>query len=96
MEDRLGALQYQNLPKQEKCQHKLVKLKDSNENKKGECLDCSLIISLDMGYAQIGLVKNGLYRRKDRVQSEVFSIGIDGVIEQMRRNYRYNGTMDDL
>ena len=80
----------------EKCQHKLVKLKDSNENKIGGCLDCNSTVSLDTGYAQIGLVKNGLYRRDDRTQNEVSFSGIDGVIEQMRRNYRYNGTMDDL
>ncbi len=84
---------------QEKCQHKLVKLKDSNENKIGECLDCNstvLTVLLDAGYAPIGLVKNGLYRRNDRIQSEIFFSGIDGVIEQMRENYRYNGTMYDL
>ena len=78
---------------QEKCQHKLVK---PNGNNTGECLDCSSTVLLDTGYASIGLVKNGLYRRNDRIQSEIFFSGIDGVIEQMRENYRYNGTMYDL
>lgn len=96
MGDELEALQYQNLPKQEKCQHKLVKLKDSNKNKIPVCLDCSSTVSLDAGYAQTGLVKNGLYRRNDGIQNEVFFSGIDRVIEQMIRNYKYNGTMDDL
>ncbi len=81
---------------QEKCQHKLVKLKDSNENKISVCLDCNSTVSLDTGYATIGLVKNGLYRRNDGTQSEIFFSGIDGVIEQMRQNYKYNGTMYDL
>jgi len=81
---------------QEKCQHRLVKLRNSNGKKISVCLDCNSTISLDTAYAQIGLVKNGLYRRNDRTQSEIFFNGIDGVIEQMRQNYRYNGTMDDL
>ena len=80
----------------EECQHKLVKLRDSNGKKISACLDCDSAVLLDTGYAQIGLVKNGLYRRDDRTQNEVSFSGIDGVIEQMRRNYRYNGTMDDL
>ena len=53
---------------QEKCQHKLVK---PNGNNTGECLDCSSTVLLDTGYASIGLVKNGLYRRNDGIQSEV-------------------------
>ena len=60
----------------EECQHKLVKLRDSNGKKISVCLDCDSAVLLDTGYAQIGLVKNGLYREAIEHKMRSLSAGL--------------------